>query len=104
MTAAQPGAALASDRINFINKNNTGRIFLRLREKVAYAGRTDADKHFHEIGAADTEERHARFTGYGSGKQCFPRARRSEEKDPFGDFSANSIVFTGVTQKFHDFR
>ena len=59
--AAQAGAALASDSINFIYENNTGRVALGLVEQVTHAAGAHADEHFHKLRAGDREEGHARL-------------------------------------------
>ena len=58
MTAAKACATVTANRIDFIDKDNAGRMFFRLLEEIANTGRADTDKHFHEIRAADIEEGH----------------------------------------------
>jgi hypothetical protein len=42
---------MAAHGIDFVNKDDAGRILLGLLEHVAYAGGADTDEHFDEIGA-----------------------------------------------------
>ena len=49
VTTAQTGATVTTDRIDFIDKDNAGRLFLGLFEHVAHAGSAHADKHFDEV-------------------------------------------------------
>jgi hypothetical protein len=54
VAAAQPRAAVASDRIDFVDEDDARSILLALLEQVSDAARA----HTH-----DREERHAGFTG-----------------------------------------
>ena len=58
MTAAHAGSAMTTDRVDLIDENDTGRIFLALVKEVAYPGGTDAHEHLHEVRAGNGEERH----------------------------------------------
>ena len=49
IATAQTGTTLTADSINFINKDDTWRIFLSLLEHIADTARTDTDKHFYEV-------------------------------------------------------
>ncbi len=49
IAAAETGTAMATDRINLINKNNARRIGFGLLEHVADTAGADADKHFNKI-------------------------------------------------------
>ena len=68
MASAQPCSTKPADSIDFIDKDNAGRMFFALLKKVTNTGRSDADKHFHEIRSADTEERHIGLTGNSLGQ------------------------------------
>src|SRR5262249_17769379 len=71
--AAESGTAVTADGVDLVDEDDRGRRVLRLLEQVAHARRADADEHLDEIGAADREERHARFTGDGLRKQRLAR-------------------------------
>jgi len=58
------GPALATDRVNFIDKDNTRAIAFGLVKKVTDATGTHSNKHLHKLRAADTEKRHSCFTRY----------------------------------------
>ncbi|MCY1543981.1 hypothetical protein D9M68_798260 [compost metagenome] len=47
--AAQAGATMATDGIDFVDEDDAGRVFLGLVEHVADAGRTHTDEHFDEV-------------------------------------------------------
>src|ERR1700730_1300039 len=53
VSAADTVTAMTADRVDFIDKNNARRGLLALLEHVAHTGGADADKHLHEIGAAN---------------------------------------------------
>ena len=63
VAAAQTGAALATDGIDFIHKDDAGRVALGLVEQVAHAAGADADEHLDKLRAGDGEEGHAGFAG-----------------------------------------
>jgi len=69
MTAAKSCAPLAAYGVYFIDKYDTGSIFVALLKQVTYAAGPHAHKHFHEIGPADTEERDVGFARNRLGKQ-----------------------------------
>ena len=57
VAAAEAGAAMAADGVDFIDEDDAGRVLLALLEQVAHARRADADEHLDEVRAADREER-----------------------------------------------
>ena len=85
MTSAQPCSTKPTNGIDFVDKNNAGSMFFPLLEEIANTGRSDADKHFHEIRSTDTEERHAGFTGNGLGQQRFACTGRTDDQDALGN-------------------
>ncbi len=85
MRAAQAGAALASDRIDLIHKDDAGRMALGLVEQVTHTAGAHADEHFHELGAGDGEEGHAGFAGNCLGQQGFARAGRADQQHALRD-------------------
>ena len=72
-------AARFSDRIQFIDENDAGRFDLRLLEEIPYTGCSDSHKHFHELGAADTEKGHAGLSCHGPGQEGLAGAWRADE-------------------------
>ena len=78
-------AALAADGIEFVDEDDAGGLCLGLLEQVAHARRAHADEHFHELAAADREERHMGFAGHGAGQQRLARARRPDQQHPLGN-------------------
>ena len=49
VAAAQAGATLAADGVDFIDEDDAGRVLLGVLEHVAHAGRAHADEHFDEV-------------------------------------------------------
>ena len=80
VTAAQAGAAVAADRVDFVDEDDAGRVRLALLEEIAHAARADADEHLDEVGARHLEERTSGFTGDGAGEQRLARSRRTDEQ------------------------
>ena len=69
VAAAEARAALAADRVDFVDEHDAGRVLLRLLEHVAHARRADADEHLDEIGTGNREERHLGLAGDGPRQQ-----------------------------------
>ena len=63
ITASQAGTSLASDRINFINEDDAGCVFLGVVKHVSHPGGSDSDKHFNEVRPRNREKRHLGLTG-----------------------------------------
>ena len=103
MATAKTGTTLTAYCINFIDKDNTRRILLRLGKEVTHTGSADADKHFYEVRAANAKEGHAGFTGYGTGQQGFTSPRRAKEQYAFWYLGTDVIVFTRIAEKFNNF-
>src|SRR5690625_4339629 len=49
ITAPQAGTTLSTDRVNFINKDNTWGLLFGLLEHVTHTRRTNPDKHLDKI-------------------------------------------------------
>src|SRR5499427_8303015 len=77
VVAIDAGAALATNSINFVDKDDAGSSFLGLIKQVAHAARTHADQYFDELGAAHREERHSHFACNCACEQGFTGSRRT---------------------------
>ena len=53
VAAAEAGAAMAADGIDFIDEHDAGCVLLALLEQVAHARRADTDEHLDEVRTAD---------------------------------------------------
>ena len=102
VVAAELAAVAAlTNRIDFIDEDTAGRLFLCLLKQVAHTGGAHAHEHFYKFTAANREERHLRFTSHSLGQQCFTGARRAHEQCTLGHISADGLVLAGVMQKVH---
>src|ERR1051326_2192356 len=99
MSAAETGATVAPDRVDFIYKYDAGGVFLALLEKIAYAGRADAHKHFDKVGSADRKERHIGFAGDRPSQQCFTCAWRADQQNAFGNPATKFLKFLWFLEK-----
>src|SRR5690606_19625396 len=76
VSSAETGTTLATDRVDFIDEHDAGRVFAALFEHVPNPARSNTDEHFYEVGTADAEERNIRLAGDGFGQKGFAGARR----------------------------
>ena len=102
VAAAEAGAALAADRVDLVDEDDAGRVALGLVEQVAHARGADADEHLDELGAADREERHARFARDGARQQRLAGAGRADEQDAARDAGAQGDELLGVLEELDD--
>ena len=78
-------------------------MLLRLLEEIAHPRGADAHKHFHKIGPAQREERHAGFASNRPGKQRLSGAGRADQQSPFRYFCAKALVVFRILKKVDDF-
>ncbi len=102
MAPAEPGAAMAADRVDLVDEDDAGRIFLALHEQVANTAGADPDEHFNKVGTGNREERHARLTGNGAPEQGLAGTGRADQQDTFGDPAAESGEFLRVLEEGDD--
>ena len=103
VAAAEAGAAMAADRVNFIDEDDAGRVLLALFEQVAHAAGADADKHLHEVRTGNGEERNVGFAGDGARQQSLARARRPDQQHALGNAPAELLEFLRVFQELDNF-
>ncbi len=101
--AAEAGAALAANGVDFVHEDDAGRVALGLVEQVAHAAGADADEHLDELGAGDGEERHARLAGHGARQQRLAGARRADQQHAARDTRAERGELLRVLQELHHF-
>ena len=99
VSAAEAGAAMASNRVNFVDEDDAGSILLALLEQIADAARTDADEHLDEVRTGDGEERDIGLAGDRAGQQSFAGSRRSDEQHALGDAPAQLLEFLRLAQE-----
>src|SRR5882724_9374415 len=93
---------MAPYRVNFINKDDAGSVFLALLKQIAYPAGAYADKHFYEVRTRDGEERNVRFTGNCTCQQSFTGSRGSNQQDAFGNASAQLLELLRLAQELDD--
>ncbi len=102
IAAAEAGAAMAADRVDFVDEDDARRVLLGLLEHVAHAARADADEHLDEVGSGNGEERHIGFAGDRARDQRLAGTGRADQQYAARNASAQALEFTGVAQKFDD--
>eukprot|EP01136_Pigoraptor_vietnamica_P033036 Opistho-1_new@95548 len=91
IAAAETGATMATDRIDFVDEDDAGGTLLGLLEHVAHAARAHAHEHLDEVGARDGEERHVGFARDGARQQRLTGARRADQQAALGDLAAQTL-------------
>ena len=89
LVAQRVAAAAAADGIEFVDEHDAGGMTARVAKQTTNAGRANARVHFHEIGSAGEEERHAGLTGNRSRQQRLARSWRADEQHAFRNAAAN---------------
>ena len=99
VSAAEAGAAMASDRVDFIDEDDAGRILLALLKQIANAAGADADEHFNEVRSGDRKERNVGFAGDGTRQQGLAGSRRSDQQHAFRNASAELLELLRLAQE-----
>src|SRR5207244_1257969 len=102
VAAAEPRSAVAADRIDLVDEDDTGRVLLRLLEHVAHARGAHAHEHLDKVRPRDGEERDVGFPGNRAGEQRLPRPRRPDQQNAAGDAPAEPLELAGVAQELDD--
>ena len=102
VAAAEAGAAMAADRVDFVDEDDAGRVLLGLLEHVAHARGADADEHLDEVGAGDGEERHVGFARDRARDQRLAGAGRADQQHAARNLAAEPLELAGVAQEFDD--
>ncbi len=100
--AAEAGATVAADRVDFVDEDDAGRVRLALLEEVAHAARADAHEHLDEVGAGHGEEGTARLAGHRLGEQRLAGARRAHQQRALGQPTAQPGEFLRILQELDD--
>src|SRR5271154_565717 len=99
MTAAKSGAAMAADRVNFVDEYDAGGVLFRLFEHVADARSTHTHEHLNEVGARNREKRHFRLAGNGPRQQSLAGSRRTDHEHTLRDLAAKFLELAGIFQE-----
>ena len=102
VAAAEAGAAMAADRVDFVDEDDARRVLLRLLEHVAHAARADADEHLDEVGARDGEERNVGLAGDRAREQRLAGAGRTDQQHAARNAAAESLELARVAQELDD--
>ena len=102
VAAAQPGAALAADRVDLVDEDDARAVLFGLLEQVPHARSADADEHLDEVGAGDGEERHTGFTRHRTRQQRLAGPGRPVQQHALGDLGAQRLVPRRVLQEVLD--
>ena len=103
VSAAETGATMPADRVDFVDEDDARRVLLALLEEVADAGRADADEHLDEVRAADREEGNVGFARDGAGQQRLAGSRGAHQQHALGDAAAKLLELLGFLQELDDF-
>src|SRR5262249_51975137 len=99
VAAAEAGAAMAADRVDFVDEDDARRVLLRLLEHVAHARGADADEHLDEIGTGNREERHLRLAGDRLREQGLAGARRADHQYATRNAAAELLELRRIAQE-----
>src|SRR5262245_36196138 len=102
VSAAETGAAMPPDGVNFVDEDDARRMRLALLEQIAHARRADADEHLDEVGARHREERPPRLAGYGAREQRLSRSRRTDQQRTLRQTSAELRELLRIAQELDD--
>ena len=102
VSAADAGAAMAADGVDFVDEQDGRGVFLGGVEQIADAAGADADEHLDELGAVDREERHARLAGHGAAEQRLAGARRAHQQNALGHAGAEPLKLGRIAEKLDD--
>ena len=102
VTAAEAGATMTADRIDFVDEDDAGRMLLRLVEHVAHTRGADADEHFDEVGTGDGEERHLGFARDGARQQRLTGTGRADHQHAARNLAAEALELARVLEELDD--
>ena len=102
VTAAEAGAAMTADGVDFVDEDDAGRVLLALLEQVADARRADADEHLDEVRAADREERHVGLAGDRAREQRLAGSRRAHQQHALRNAAAELLELLRLAQEVDD--
>src|SRR5690606_6374696 len=103
IATAKSGTTMPTHGVNFVDKDDARRILLSLFEHVADAACTHTDEHFNKGRTGNGEERHIRFTRNRTSEQSLTCSGRSDEQYTTRNFTAKSLEFLRIAQKFDNF-
>src|SRR5690606_12569260 len=102
VTAAETGAAMASDGVDLVDEDDARRVRLPLLEEVADAAGAHADEHLDEVGAGHREEGTGGLAGHGPGEKRLAGARRANQQRALRQPSAELGELLGILEELDD--
>src|SRR5205085_4097656 len=103
VSAAQAGATMAANGVDFVDEDDTGGVLFALLKQVADAAGADANEHFHEIRTGNREEWHIGLAGNRPRQQCFAGAWRPDEQHALRNTAAQLLELLRLAEEFNDF-
>ena len=100
--AVEAAAATATNRIDLVEEDDAGGVFLRLLEEVADAARAHADEHLDEVRARDREEGGIGLASNRLGEHRLAAAGRAREQHAARDSAAQARELLGVLEELDD--
>ncbi len=88
--------------VEFVDKHDARGLGLGLRKQIPDARGAHAYEHFHELRAAEAEERHLGFAGDRPREERLAGSGWTDEQDAFRDVPTERRVLLRSLQKFHD--
>ena len=104
IAAAKTRATLTPYRIDFINENNTRRIFTTLLKHITHTRRANTNKHFDKIRTAYRVKRNIGFPCYCLRKQGFTRSWRTDHENAFRNTSPDTLKLLRILKEINNFR
>ena len=103
MSAADAMAAVTAHRVDLVDENEAGGVLASLLEHVPDTGGSHTDKHLHEVGTADVEERHVGLSGDGLGQEGLSGSGGADHEDTLGDASPEILELLGILEEVDEF-
>ena len=104
VSAAQARASLSPDGIDFVDEDDTGRVFFRIGKQIAHAARSDTNEHLNEFRSVHGVKRSTRFSRDSAREQRLAGSWRSHEQDAFGNAASQALKLLRLAQVLDDFQ
>src|SRR5699024_3031051 len=89
---------LLTDRIDLVDKYDTGSFLIGLLEEVTYLGCSHTYEHFHKFRTGNGEEGNLRLSGNRFRQKCLTCSGRSYKKRAFGHGCADLGIFLRIME------
>ena len=102
IATAKARATMTTHSIDFVDKDNAGRILLGLFKHVAHAARANAHEHFNKVRTRNGEEGHIGFACNGARQQGLTCAGGADKQDAAWNTPTQTLELLRIAQKFYD--